>query len=470
MADLWPHQSFGARWLTEKPRRVLADDCGLGKTIQVVRAATALGIDRVLVACPALARENWRREWARWWARKDLPRRAPQVLTTLSDHPAPRGPVICSHEYARANVDTLAASGPWACLVVDEVHRVTGINADRSRKLLGTHGLIHSAKRFWGLSGTPARNHPGELWPLVRACGVTTMGYSAWVSRYCVGKMKDGKFVIRGARKENVEELRRLLEGETLGAGFMLRRRAEEVQKDLPPVTFEDLVIEPGEVDLETSDKFLPWVIPTPRLEELAALLADQTAALAVATIEGDYATLAALAKSVSTLRRYVGMQKIDPVVKLIRSELADGLYGQVVVGTLHREVTEGIRSGLHDLGAMAIYGGTDPKKRETTLDRFQRGRFPVLVTQIQAAGEAVNLSCANQAIQVEQSWVSTENYQWAKRLQRPPQKLPVFIRTVMLPDSIDQAVARKVRRATMELEWIFGAPADAPSFEFDAI
>lgn len=62
-----PYQMAGILWLMRHAKSLLADDCGLGKTIQVLGAINAdPTIKSILVICPASLRLNWARESVKW--------------------------------------------------------------------------------------------------------------------------------------------------------------------------------------------------------------------------------------------------------------------------------------------------------------------------------------------------------------------------------------------------------------------
>lgn len=72
MTDLFPYQETGAAFLAQKGRALLADDMGLGKSAQAIRACDALGAERVIVVCPASLVSNWEREFRKFSRRNVL--------------------------------------------------------------------------------------------------------------------------------------------------------------------------------------------------------------------------------------------------------------------------------------------------------------------------------------------------------------------------------------------------------------
>lgn len=71
-ADLFPHQRAGVAFLKTARRALLADEPGLGKTAQAIRALKAFkdsgeDIFPALVVCPNTLKKNWKREFIKWW-------------------------------------------------------------------------------------------------------------------------------------------------------------------------------------------------------------------------------------------------------------------------------------------------------------------------------------------------------------------------------------------------------------------
>ena len=66
--DKWPvpnglgylgFQEEGIDWLVQHPSTLLADEMGVGKTIQSIGLINALDLKSVLIVCPASLKLNW---------------------------------------------------------------------------------------------------------------------------------------------------------------------------------------------------------------------------------------------------------------------------------------------------------------------------------------------------------------------------------------------------------------------------
>ncbi|WP_437840068.1 SNF2-related protein [Sorangium sp. So ce1153] len=160
--DPLAHQLYAAlRVLRDREQRfLLADEVGLGKTIEAGLVLQALWHDapdlRVLVVAPGSMAEQWRRElYLRFGARPF------SVISAVQLGEAERTRCIASRHLivtigALSRDERLreqVAERPWDALVIDEAHHI-----DASHQLYPwLHGLAKAAKHVLVLSATPSR-------------------------------------------------------------------------------------------------------------------------------------------------------------------------------------------------------------------------------------------------------------------------------------------------------------------------
>lgn len=452
--ELYPYQLRGAEWLANRKYALLADEMRLGKTPQAIVAADLLDAKPILVLSPAVARINWSREFAKF-SRRTL---STSVLLKGRQSSESLGAdvVICSYDLIQ-NTALRSALGRrrWGSLVLDEVHYLKSMEAQRTNHVLAKSGLVHKADRVWALSATPAPNHAAELWPLLRVFGVTSLSYDAFVKRFCTGYNTPYGFKITGTK--NVDELRALL------APIMLRRTKKEVRPDLPTATFSDVVVEPTELAIDELESAFSSYIADPRgLKGIEQDIAPQRAYLeaqfaAAQTEEEKLAVLSAGVTNMAMLRRYIGMLKVGAVADLVKSELDHGLK-KIVIFAIHKAVIEGLRDRLSEYGPVTVYGGTPAEKRDRHLHSFNHNeKCRVFIGNIQACGVAISLAeGASDVLFVESDWVPMNNAQAAARVDGPEQREPIFVRFVGLAGSVDEYVSKVIRRKTDDLAKIF--------------
>ncbi len=448
---LFPYQQTGSDWLATRKYALLADEMGLGKTPQAISAAWKSHAQKILVICPANLRVNWERE-VRVWSGY-----TPKAILNKKDYETPAHVKIVSFDFATAHTKLLC-SEKWDLVIVDEVHFIKTTEAKRSEAIYGKNGIIRHTEKFWAISGTPAPKHAGELWILLYTLGLTTLSYQKFVARYCTFYMYQGKMQITGTRELAIPELNDLMRP------LVLRRKVNEVLKDLPPVHFSDLIVEPDfqSLDLEGSVSFSQYMFSDTKKQELQNKIALERELLAsvmnAAKPNEDVMTiLQSMAKSNSTLRRYNGLLKIEPVAQIVEQELEAGAYNKIILFCVHRDVVEGLRIRLSRFGAVTVYGGTDPKKVQKRVDAFQRDpKTQIFIGNMGSAGTGLTLTASNQVMIVEDDYNPSTVMQAWKRAHRIGQTMPVFVRCVGLNDPLDIQITATSRRRASELAQFF--------------
>jgi SWI/SNF-related matrix-associated actin-dependent regulator 1 of chromatin subfamily A len=436
------YQIDGAYFLAQNRFALLADQPGVGKTAQAILACDSINAKNILVICPAVARVNWRREFSEWSVfSADF-----KVCFALKDSVANK--MICSYDYATENFEKIKKVS-WDVVICDESHFIKEPTAKRTINILGKNGIIRSTKRLWDLSGTPAPNHVGEMWPMLYTFGVTSLKHEDFVETYCNTKATyyGGKFALKafGTKKSKIPEIQKML------SGVMLRRLKKDVLKDLPPIFFEQVSVE-GTPLLDVINLDMSEVKRQQKMAEskLAGVSADKLAE-----------AVESLGSSMSTLRRYVGLQKVKAVAELITQELLDGAYEKIGIFAWHTDVIAQLKKELSQFNPVVVNGSVSAPMRQGSIDSFQTNpKTKVFIGNIQAAGTAITLTAAHEGLFIEESWVPGENLQAADRFHRRGQTMPVRIRIASLADSIDEKVTAVLVRKMNELAEIFNTPA----------
>ena len=452
---LHPYQVEGAEFLANKLYALLADDCGLGKTATTIKALELVDAKRVLVVCPAAVRINWGREIEMWSGRDYeviLDKRSWRGVKS-SDYVA-----VVSYDFLTVHFDKFVKCGKWDVAVIDEMHFLKNHKAQRTIAAFGKQGVIRNSKRMWCLSATPMPNHVGELWTMLYTFGATHLKYTPFIEKYCNWYMETWGIKIVGTNRIKEPEIRAMLKT------MMMRRRKEDVRLELPPISFFDTLVLPGKVDLELEPSYADYFHPKNRQDELVKRISDEEKLVRQLLEEnvklgGDSGMklLEAIAKSVSTLRRYNGMQKVEPIGDILADELMNGAYHKVIIFAVHQAVIEGLRSRLEQFGVVTLYGGTPPNKRQVNIDKFQTNpSIRVFIGNIQAAGTGITLTAADQVVVAESSWVPAENAQAVMRCHRIGQANPVTVRFFALKDSLDQRIQQAIKRKTRDIAVLF--------------
>lgn len=461
---LYPYQIEGADWLATQTHALLADEMGLGKSAQAIRAADIISAKRIFVICPAALRVNWEREFTKF-------SKLSRTFTVCMDMKSKFSlscSVISSYDLVTLNKKDYLNS--WDLLILDEAHFLKNHTAKRTKAIFGKEGVVRHAKRVWALTGTPAPNHAAELWPLLYTFGKTPLTYDEFLTRYCSYYVTPHRTKqVTGLKKEHLPELKKTLES------VMLRRKKEDVMKELPPIRFSEITVAPSPVDIDIQSSFVQYIFPVDRREELRKkLLFEMDYLKKITSMPAGHdamRALEAISSSISTLRRYAGLQKVPAVIEMVKGELESRAYEKIVIFAIHRDVIESLRVGLIRYGTVTLYGGTDPGTKQRNVDRFQANPMVrVFIGNIQAAGAGINLTVAHQVLFIEQSFVAGENAQASFRCHRIGQTKPVSVRFVSLNNSIDQKVTTLLRRKTRDLAALFDKQIQTLDEEFTPI
>lgn len=417
MNHLFEYQKVGADFLCKNPAAFLADEQGLGKTLQVIAACDALEIKRVVVVCPAIAKINWRREFEKW----GVVEREVKVFSYDK--------VVQSKETR----NEIARFEPEV-MVLDEAHYLKNRTAKRTKYLYGQHcrgdGLVRFADRVWLLSGTPIPNNVSDFWTHLKAIWQYPLNFIEFTTYFC--KTWNGQFGLQvlGNKAERMAEFKTVLKA------MMLRRKSEVVLKDLPPVWWQDT---PVEVDNWNDMKH----IDDPREKEaVEAILMNSL------TNQDLSSEIASVAPHIASLRRLTGVAKAAPIAAQIAGELADDAYNKIVIFAYHTDAIQTLYDRLKEFNPVVVAGGMGTAERQASIDTFQNDpNVRVFIGQITACSTAITLTAANQVAFVEMDWVPATNAQAAKRCHRIGQTKPVIVRTFGLVNSVDEIVSKTLAK-----------------------
>lgn len=471
MIDLCLPEDFqleGARFLADRKHAFLADEPGVGKSAQAIRACDLVGAENILVLVPASVRVNWLQEFAKF---SPFDREGVAVMDAKSA-PAAKGVTICSYalitpvkvdpqgkraaqmrkqaaERQRLRQSLLVRD--WDVLILDEAHCLkertnSSTKAVYGRGADGLTGLAARASHIWRLSGTPAPNYVDEMWTHLHAAGLYPGNYYDYVSEFCTGFTSDYGFRITGTKNE--VRLKALI------AKFMLRRKKKDVVPTLPIIEFEHVLIEPSLVDEEV---YFPETIGLGNTY-LHAELKQQNEKLKDVAQAGDNTLeyLRSVAASAGTLRRYLGISKVPAYLKHVIPELKALKYDKLVIGAWHSSVIEMLRVGLRDFGAITLFGETPADKRQQRLDKFKNNRTcRVLIVQVKVA-IGFNATKAYRVDILEPSWVPAENKQCIDRVHRIGQDHPVTARFFGCARSVDADITKALAQKSKEIAKVF--------------
>jgi len=445
---MFPHQHSGAMRIAERIPTYLGFDMGIGKTRTFIEAVRLRQAKRVLVTCPSSAVLVWKREIAIWHPG------AVVVIVRSPEHMRRPGTYyIVSHGLLSQRegrvVGALLATPPFDMTAVDEAQ---AFNAADTIRVKALRALALRLGHITPLSGTPMKNHAGDLYTLLSICapgiikGMTRFEYEDQFCRVAHKRFNGSSRLVRVIEgSKNLGQLRDMI------APFMVRVRKEQVFKDLPPIIWDQIPVPLDPTHISGAD--------------LKALEDYFNQASALGTPEDDLTNaMRTMANSVPlmSLRRMLGLAKLRGATEYI-VDMLDNLpeNRKLLVFAHHADVIASLARHLGEYAPAVLVGSTTPREREEAVDKFLNDpRCRVFVGNIQAAGTAITLvgpkcKCSD-VVFVESSWTPMDNAQAACRVHRIGQKDGVVARMLSAAGTIDDLINGLLVRKAREFTQLF--------------
>ena len=400
--NLYPYQNEGVDFIhTNKGTCIVADDVGLGKTVEVLTWLQEVWetepLRKVLVVAPASVVWKWKHEVAKWTCLSS------QVVETTKQKLEDVDIYIMSYAIMTRRAMSLRLV-VWDAVIFDEFQAIANPKAQRTRA-----ATAMQTKHTILVSSTPMLNRPIELF-----VGLNMLKPGAYPSyfkfgkRYCDAKHNGFGWDFKGI--SNSDELRERL------SGIMLRRTKNMVELDLP----------------EKTRTILPVDVPK---EEIIN---------AVQNIREDLSGVNKLVK-LGILRHAIGMSKVNWAVRYTTELLNYNDTKKVVLYAYHMNVVAELMNGLKEFGVLSITGEIPQKERDSRINNFQNLPHNRVMVITKAGGEGINLYAADTMIFVEREWNPTKEEQAEGRLHRIGQTHPVEIVYLVARGTIDEYIAKLI-------------------------
>ena len=432
----YQHQIEGVRTLARRKSFLLADDMGLGKSLQAMTIFAVdvyLGLaEKCIVVCPVTLKGNWSDEFDKFTRIPHVVLEGPPVkrhqqIIEFEQMTGPRA-LIVNYEQVVAHVKDFNRVG-FDVAIYDEAHYIKNPKSQRTKKCQEL-----SARRDFLLTGTPMLNHVDELWSLLHKIDpMRYPRYWSFVNRYAVfGGYQDKQIIGVKNEKELTEKLH----------SVMVRRLKKDVL-DLPEVQ----IIE-RRVDLtKEQEKLYSEVRDEMRLPRADAATPDD--------IDNALTKFLRLKQICGTTLEFTGEDHSSKLDLAIEDELEILARGEKdVIFTQFRSVQEAyIKRLTHATGgAIPIYQLNGDVKQPDRIDavrRWSSEKGPaVIVCMLQVAGVGLNLTAAKNGAFIDKLFVPGLNQQAIDRLHRigASTTQPIQIREYLCRNTIESRVNQILR------------------------
>ncbi len=480
-------------------RYILADEVGLGKTIEagmVIKELKARGlVQRVLVVCPTGLVTQWSVELHEKFQEKfnvilpsdfDIIRR----LTDNDDVYGQYNQVISPMDaikpidhhagwtdekvnlYNQERIYAIINSG-WDLIIIDEAHRIAGSSSDVARYKLGTL-LAHASPYLLLLSATP---HNGKSEPFLRL--IRLLDEAAFPNVKSIVKEQVSQYLIRTEKREAIDNYGNLLfkkrfthlveipwdvrhtmqrELYELVTSYVSktynkakRNRRKNMCLIFLLVIMQRMVVSSTAAIRQSLERRLEILknqrtrIGTLTESDLAELDIEDNVEDALAAISLDVDDEIAELANIITVVKQAEFQnqdaKIETLQDTIDKILAEDAIQKIIVFTEFVATQTYLRDVLVRKGYMVsiLNGGMTIEERNQALEDF-RERTSIFIST-DAGGEGLNLQFANIIINFDLPWNPMKIEQRCGRADRIGQKRDVHIYNFIISDTVENRV-----------------------------
>ena len=437
--ELHPFQRAGVAYALWARQCFIADEPGLGKTIQALATIHAALAYPALVVCPASLKLNWEKEALHW-----LPEGKTVALIQGASHQKFIGDLlIINYEILGIHQKALQAYGLKA-IVLDESQAVKNYRAQRTKT---AKEIAENIEIRLCLTGTPVLNRPQELISQLQVLGRLddVGGFNHFIHRYCNAKQTEYGWDLSGAA--NLEEL-----NDKLRSTCYIRRKKADVLGELPA---KQRAIIPVEISNRKEYKhaekdLIAWLrarasedktflisikhLSPKEQKKLKQQRADSTE---------ERARRALQLVRIEALKQLTAKGKLIAVQEWIESFLETG--EKLLVFAYHNEIVEKLAKHFN---APSITGDTPFNMRQTTVENFQiNTECKLLILNLQVGGVGLTLTAASNVAFVELGWTPAVMDQATDRTHRIGQQNQVTAWYLLAANTIDEQIDALIER-----------------------
>lgn len=426
-AELRAYQQEGFEWLHKLAAwgvgACLADDMGLGKTVQALAFLT----DRAsqgpaLVIAPVSVCRNWVKEVEKFTPALTAHLFGDGERESMIKNAGKGDLVIATYDLLTRESQHFIDK-KWSTVILDEAQAIKNRTTKRSETAMQLQADFRLI-----MSGTPVENHLGELWNLFQFANPGLLGsIDQFNERFAlpIEKNKDD---------DRRDQLRRLVQP------FILRRRKDEVLKELPAKT--EIVLQ---VELTPDERAFYEAL---RRKAIATIESEKD------EMGGGEQHLRILAEIMKLRRAACHPKLADKDVAGFLESSKQRLFGEVVnelIENGHRALVfsqfvshlaileEHLKK--QNISYQYLDGQTPSAQRQKRIDAFQQGEGDLFLISLKAGGTGLNLTAADYVIHMDPWWNPAVEDQATDRAHRIGQEKPVTVYRLVATGTIEEKI-----------------------------
>ena len=362
-------------------------------------------VKKVLILCPRSVLYEWKKHLADWF---------PEIIACFvrgtqeirsNEWITPAHIYVTSYDTLRSDLENnVLAPEKWDSfdvVVVDEAHHLKNPNTNRSRAIRKLRPNFR-----WALTGTPIQNKIEDM------AAIFDFLYPNYLTSYDLYE----------------ERLKKKI------APYFLRRRKQDVLKDLPPKTQTDIWLEMSEEQKAEYDRAEREIVS--EIEGLGERVTKQH--------------IFAKMQRLKQICNFPSGKNTSPKLDALKEQVEDISDSGNKVIVFSQYIDQGVSklvSSLNSRTAM-IKGEQSDLERQTEIDRFKHSdKTSVLVASLRSGGEGLNLTEASYVVHFDHWWNPAVMWQAEDRVHRRGQTQNVNVYSYWMNETIDERIYEILER-----------------------
>lgn len=444
-AQLLPYQLHGVRFAFRAGRCLIADQMGLGKTLQAIATAQLFKansmVGSVVVLCPTSLKYQWKREIERFTGES--------VTVVEGLHTKRREMYAAESLYKIVSYHTLANDmkvlGTLRAdmLIMDEVQRLKNWNtqiAQAARRVETEYAVV--------LSGTPLENRLEELYSVMQFVDQYALGpYHEFLQRSIV-KSETGKVMGYRNLHSVSERLRRC----------MIRRTKSQVSLQLPERTDKTLLVAMTNEQQAIHDEAQTIVAQLAQKWQRQRFLSEKDRKRLMLNLS----TMRMVCDSTYILDQHTRFgTKVAETMQIVENAISEN--EKVVIFSQWERMSRLVAEELDKVGIgyEYLHGGVPSNKRAGQTERFATDPDCRVFLSTDAGSTGLNLQAASMIVNIDLPWNPAVLEQRIARIHRIGQRHNIQVINLVAANTIEERMLSTLNFKRNLFEGVFDGGDD---------
>ena len=481
-----PHQKEAVQFLLSRKKCILADDMGLGKSLELSVASIEGNFDSVIIICPASLKTNWKKELMWYVPERDITiiespigmtkpelekflgykeGRSGMTVKELKDEAKDKGKwtdnrfVIVNFDIleefykipvtrSKENIQKALEESPMlqyilnkkSLIIIDEAHRLSNNDSTRYKII---KDLIKRGKpdSIYLATGTPITNNPQNLYYVLQFLDdPITNDWQYYMDRYC-GAMKipakgeKEKYTNLYLKRKNKASWYDLTQNEKDELKQYIKDNARHITIAKDGTNLEELKLRISHIYLRRTKEDLAGGLPNKTVHEVFYDF-DIIQQMEYSKLWDEYETAQLEVDPTKEInkdllegaiyRKYCSNQMVPNTIKMADDFISQG--EKVIIATCYDEELNTLKEYYGD--KCVVYNGKMSQKQKDAAQKafMEDPNVMVFIGQVIAAGVGLTLTVANKLIFNNFDYVPGNCRQYQDRIYRIGQTKDVDI------------------------------------------